>query len=96
MKKKKNRGKNLGTSTFMTTTICFEKCSVNLNLNDLNLCIKTEPCKTQAKVTIYSMSGFWAHKQYLTKTKQKTYFVAAVPTVTGSVFMQRFKLFLGQ
>ena len=42
------------------------------------------------------MSGFWARYTSVYVHKRHTYTVESAPTETGSVFMRRFRLFLGQ
>ena len=42
------------------------------------------------------MSGFCLHTVHYIWPRNQTYSVACAPTVTSSVFVQRFRLFLGQ
>ena len=62
--------------------------------NNLNLGIKTEPVTYGSDATVYSRSCLWD-----THTSMYTVYICTIacpPAVTGSIFMQRLRLFLGQ
>ena len=63
--------------------------------NNLNLGIKTDPVTYGSDATVYSTVGLDYGIHICTRyTYVRT--IACPPAVTGSIFMQRLRLFLGQ